>query len=151
MADGWHSFGENDEREPRVLVEVMGTLKGKDGGIMHLITLVNVIPSGNSICMWLDILVALLKEKGKTNLPDFCDMKGYMLSAAAIDIMFHLILEEIQIHRYKNLLDSIPRCLNVQEQYRFNRSFCRGAYNQVMENGAKENLINFSIGGRSTN
>ena len=63
--------------------------------------------------MWLERLLALLKEKGKTNSPAFCDMEGYMLSTADIESAFHPIMAEIQIHRDRNLVESIPRGLNV--------------------------------------
>ena len=69
-------------------------------------------------------------------------MKVYMLSAAAIESVFHLIFEDIQIHTDRNLADSIPIGLNVREHYRRNSSFCRGAKNQVLENVVKENMIN---------
>ena len=68
-------------------------------------------------------LVALLKEKGKTNCPEFYDMEGYMLSEADTEREFHLIMEEIKIHRDRNLADSIPRGLNVLEHYWCNHSF----------------------------
>ena len=46
-------------------------------------------------------------------MPAFCDMEGYMLSTAAIESLFHQILEEIQIYRDRNLAESIRRGLNV--------------------------------------
>ena len=64
--------------------------------------------------MWLERLVALLKEEGKTNCPAFYDMEGYMLSAAAIESVFHQIIKDIHIHRNINLSDSIHRDMNVQ-------------------------------------
>ena len=57
----------------------------------------------------------MLREKGETNCPIFCDMEGYTLSAADIESLSHTIMEEIQIHRDRNLADYIPRSLNVQE------------------------------------
>ena len=80
----------------------MQIFKGGNGNIMNITPLVNVTLSGISIRIWLERLIVLLKEEGKTNCPDFCDMEGYMLSAAAIESVLHTILEEIQIHRYRN-------------------------------------------------
>ena len=54
-----------------------------------------------------------------------------MLSADAIESVFHPFREEIQIHRYGNLSDSIPRGLNVRERYRYTRSFHRVSGNQA--------------------
>ena len=84
---------------------------------MHILPLVNLTLSGISIHMWLGMLVDLLKEQEKTNFPTFCDMGGYMLSADAIESVFHPFWEEIQIHRDGNLSDSIPRGLNVRQRY----------------------------------
>ena len=80
---------------------------------MHLLPLVNVTLSGIRIRMWLDRLVALLKEERNTNYPASCDIQGYMVAAADIKSVFHSILEEIQIHRDRNLAESKHRGLNV--------------------------------------
>ena len=85
-----------------MLVVVMERFKGEDGNRMHIFPLVNITSSGIMIHLWLERLVALIKEEGKNNFPDLCDMEGYMLSAAAIESVLHTILEEIQIHRYRN-------------------------------------------------
>ena len=77
--------------------------------------------------MWLERLVALLKEEVNTNHPTLCDMEGYMLSETATKRMINPIMEEIQIHRDKNLADSITRCMNVQEYDWCNCYFIRGA------------------------
>ena len=55
--------------------------------------------------MWLERLVSLLKEEGKTNFPAFCEMEGYMLSVTAIESVFRPILEDIQIHRDKRCFE----------------------------------------------
>ena len=130
-------------RDTNVLLEVMGRFKGDNGDIIHIIPLANITYLGIRICMWLERLAALLKEKGKNNFPDFCDMEGYMLSVADIDSMFYPTLEEIQIHRNINLADCIPRGLNVWEHYQCNLSFRRGAEKHALDNGVKENVINF--------
>ena len=111
LMDGIH-LRKHDRREPHVLVAVMGRFKGEDGNILYIFPLVNVTLSGIRICMWLYMLVTLLKEEGKTNCPVFCDMEGYMLSTAAIESVFHPILEEIQIQRDRNLEEYVPRALN---------------------------------------
>ena len=66
-----------------------------------------------------------------------------MLSAADIESVFRPILEYIRIQRDRKLADSIPRGLNFQEHYQCNCSFRRGAENQALENGVKENEIDF--------
>ena len=53
---------------------------GEDGNRMHLLPLTNVTQTGIMIRVWLDIFVALLKTEERTNLPEFCDEEGYMLS-----------------------------------------------------------------------
>ena len=52
-----------------------------------------------------------------------------MLSAADIKSVFHTIMEEIQIHRDRNLADSIPIGPNFLEHYRCNHYFCLSAEN----------------------
>ena len=99
------------------MVAVMVRFKGEDGNRIHLIPLANVTSSGIRIRMCLERLATLIKEYGKTNHPAFFDMEGYMLYETAIKIVFHMILEEIHIHRDINLADSMPRYLNVQEHY----------------------------------
>ena len=94
--------------------------------------------------MWLERLVSLLKEEGKTNLPKLYDMDFYMLSAAAIKSVFHPIMEDIQIYRDINLDESIPRGMNVRENYWWNNSFQIGVENQALDNGVKETVINFT-------
>ena len=83
-------LGKHDRRDTNVLVEVMGRFKREDGDRMHITPLENVTSSGIRIGMWLERLVDLLEKEGNTNCPAFCDMEGYMLSAAAIESMFHL-------------------------------------------------------------
>ena len=95
------------------MVAVMGRFNREDADRMHILPLVDTTLPWIRICMWLERLVALLKKKGKTDCPDFCDMKGYMLSMDAIGNVFCPILEETQIHRYRNLAEYIPRGLNV--------------------------------------
>ena len=93
----------HDRRETKLLVAVMVRFKGEDGDRMNVLPLVNVTLSGIRIRVWLERLVAVLKEYGKTNLLALCDMEGYMLYAASIESVFNSILEEIQIHRDRNL------------------------------------------------
>ena len=80
-----------------MLVAVMGIFKRYHGNIMNLLPLVNIISSGISIHMWLEKLVAFLREDEKINCPALCDMEGYMFSKAAINSVFHPITEEINI------------------------------------------------------
>ena len=70
------NLGKYDRREPHVLVSDMGILKAEDSEIMHLLPLVNVNSSAIMIRMWLERLLALLKEEGKKNFPAFCEMEG---------------------------------------------------------------------------
>ena len=56
---------------PQVIVSVMGIIKGGDGYCMHLLPLINGTQSGIKIWFWLEILVDLLKAKGRTNYPAF--------------------------------------------------------------------------------
>ena len=58
-----------------MLVTVMGRLKGENSNIIYLLPSLNVNSLGIRIRMWLDRLVALLKEERKTNCPAFCDME----------------------------------------------------------------------------
>ena len=46
-----------------MLVAVMGIFKGEDGDIINILPLANATSSGISIRMWLERLVALLKEE----------------------------------------------------------------------------------------
>ena len=110
--DGIH-LGKHVTMEPHLLVTVMGRFKGEDGDRIYLLPLVNLTSSGIRIRMWLERLVALFKEEGKTNSPDLCDIEGCMLSTAAVEIKFHQVLEDIQIHWDINLSDSITRGLNI--------------------------------------
>ena len=79
--------------EPHWLVTVMGRFKGEDGDRIYPLPLVNLSFSGIRIRMWLERLVALFKEEGKTNCPNLCHMEGCILSTAAIESAFHRILE----------------------------------------------------------
>ena len=91
----------------------------------------------------MESLLDLLKEEEKTDLPAFCDMEGYMLSAAAIKRVFHIILDYIHIHRNIKLAEYTPRGLNVREHYQCNCYLFRGVGNQVLDNDVKEILVNF--------
>ena len=55
---------------------IEGTQKGRyiDMGRLHLLPLVNVTSSGIRIRMWLERLIALLKDEGKINCPVLCYM-----------------------------------------------------------------------------
>ena len=89
------NLGKHDRREPHILLKVMGIFNGEDGKRMHLLPLVNVGLLRIRIHMCLERLVHLLKEEGKNNCNDFCDMEVYMLYAAAIESVFQMILVEI--------------------------------------------------------
>ena len=77
-------LGKHDRREHCILVAVMVIFKREDGYIMHLLLIVNLTSSGIRICMWLERLVALLKEEGKNNSPAFFDIEVYIFYVAAI-------------------------------------------------------------------
>ena len=93
--------------------------------------------------MWLESLLALIKDEGNNNCPALCDMEGYMLYAAATESVFNPIMEDIHIHRDRNLAEYIPRGLNVREHYLRNCYFCRGSENHLLENFVRENVIKF--------
>ena len=121
----------------------MGIFKVEDSDHMHMIPLINVTQSGIRIRFCLYRLVTLLKAEGSINFPEFCDEEGYMISASAIEILFHPILEEIQEHRDSSLSDSVLSSIDNNYHYPYHRYFLRGEDNQVLENGLYNLVINF--------
>ena len=90
------NIGNDNRQDTHVIVSVMGRFKGEERDRMYLIPLINVTQPVIRIRVWLEILVALLKSEGRTNLPQFCDEEGYMLLESSIGSVFQPITEEIQ-------------------------------------------------------
>ena len=104
--------GKADPRTPHVIVAALERFKGEDGDRMHLFPLVNETCSGVRIHVWLEILAAALRSKGKTLCPDFCDGDSYQLSSGDIKQVFHPILEELQGDAVTEQLSILYFCWN---------------------------------------
>ena len=116
-------------------VSVMEGFTGEDRYFMHLLPLINITQSGIRDQVWLERLVDLLKEEGRTNCPVFSDEEGYILLVSSIESVFHPILEEILEHRGRSIAYSILAGLDAKDHYQHNRSYRRGSENQALENG----------------
>jgi hypothetical protein len=122
-----------------VVVPLIGKFKGEMGTRMHVIPLANETSSGVKIRWWLERLVDLLREEAMMDCPAFCDSDGYQLRESDIEKVFQPILEElIKNDAMKHLW---PRRLAIREYCRCFRSFRRGAENEALNNGVKEDTI----------
>ena len=133
--------GKRDSRCPHILIPLLGRFKGEEGDRMHVIPIANQTRSGINVRLWLERLVSLLKQEGKTNCPAFCDRDSYLLRPSDIEGVIHPILREMQdLPKYH---DVIPRSLDVSVWYRLERSCRRGAENTALDQGLHPNVINF--------
>ena len=66
-------MGKYDQRAPHVLISLLGRFKSEDGDRMHVFPLANVTRSGIRIHIWLERLVKLLRDEGKSSCPAFYD------------------------------------------------------------------------------
>ena len=90
--------------------------------------------------MWVERLVTLLKDEGKTDCPAFCDEEGYILYASVLEEVIHPILKRMQtdpLHR-----DVIPGSLDVTAWYLLARSCRRGAENEALDRNLDSDTIN---------
>ncbi len=132
--------GKYDDREPHVLIPLLGRFKGEGGERMHVFPLVNVTRSGIPIRNWVERLVTLLKDEGKRNCPAFCDDEGYLLYASNLEAIIHPILRKMQ--RDPLHVNVIPRSLDVTLWYLLDRSCRRGAASEALNNDVDEATIN---------
>jgi hypothetical protein len=132
--------GKDDAREGHVNVALVGRFKSEDGDRMHVLPIANVSKSGLKHRMWLERLVAWLKEEGNTrDCPAFCDEEGYMLTSAELEAVMHPILADMQAR--PEFAESMPVGLDVRQWFRMQRSLRRGAENDALDNGTSEPTI----------
>ena len=106
---------------------------------MHVFPLANVTRSGIRIRLWIERLVRLLREEGKTNCPAFCDEEGYQLSTLDLEAVMHPVIRKLQSD--PAYPDAVPAGLNVEESFRMARSLRRGSENEALDQGLPESTI----------
>ena len=131
--------GKHDPRQGHIAVPLLGRFKAEGGDRMHVFPIVNVTQSGIAVRLWVERLVALLKEEGKVDCPAFCDEEGYQLYASVIEEIFQPILVKMQSDpNHKNV---VARTLDVSKWYLVARSLRRGAESQAINNGIQKPTI----------
>ncbi len=66
-----------DPCQPHVLIPLLGWFKGKGGDRMHVFPIVNWTRSGILVRLWVERLVATLRQENQSNCLAFCDDEGY--------------------------------------------------------------------------
>ena len=134
-------LGKFDQRGPHVLISLLGRFKSEDGDRMHVFPLANITRSGVRIRVWLERLVKLLRDEGKTGCPAFCDVDSYQLSLSYLEAVMHPFLEGLQ----KDPLfpNVITKGVDVRVWWRLARSLRRGAEVEALEQGVSDTVIKF--------
>ena len=134
-------MGKYDQRAPHVLISLLGRFKSEDGDRMHVFPLANTTRSGIRIRIWLERLVKLLRDEGKSSCPAFCDKNSFQLTLADLEATLHPLLEELQID--DSFPGIIPRGVNVRVWWRLARSLRRGAEAEALDQGVSDLVIKF--------
>ena len=126
---------------PHVLVPIIGFFKGEGGTRMHVLPIANETKSGIEARWWLERVVEILNEENNQGCPAFCDKEGYQLREKDLEGVFHPVLEELAREAGGNKW--WPKGVAVKDYCRCYRSFRRGAENTAINNGVKDDTIEF--------
>jgi hypothetical protein len=107
--------------KPHVMAPLLGRFKNKTmGEEYHLVLLAPVTQSGLRVRDWLEALVKVRAQEGRTRGPAFCDEEGWIAYSGTYESRFFEILTEIQ----GVSLDLIPASVDVVEDYGIGCSVC---------------------------
>jgi hypothetical protein len=126
---------------PHVIVPLIGFFKGEGGTRMHVLPIANETKTGIEVRWWLEGVVEILKAENNPGCPAFCDSDGYQLREKDLEEIFHPVLEELINEGGGNKWWA--KGVSVREYCRCYRSFRRGAENTAINNGVKDDTIEF--------
>ena len=84
------------ENLPHVVIALLGRVKGENGEDTHQIGLANVTSSGIEVRWWIEELVRVCGEEGRSGGPAFASSSGRLAASSEYNAMFLKYLEDIQ-------------------------------------------------------
>jgi hypothetical protein len=129
----------NQPNDPRahVVAPLLGRFKNELGERYHLILLAPITQSGIQMRKWMEKLVEVRFQEGRTRGPAFCEADGKVSYSSIFEPWFHEVLIEVQARRP----DLIPSSVDVAEDYGVGRSFRRGSDSEAVARGVDSNDI----------
>jgi hypothetical protein len=128
--------------KPHVVAPLLGRFKNEIGERgYHLVLLAPVTQSGLRVRYWLEALVKVRVEEGRTRGPAFCDEEGWIAYSGTYESRFFEILTEIQ----GVSPDLIPALVDVVEDYGIGCSFHQGSDSEAISRGVDSSDIDAMI------
>jgi hypothetical protein len=121
-----------------VVAPLLGWFKNELGERYHLILIVEKMKSGLEPRKWLEWLVAVRQEEGRSNGPAFCDETGRVVYSRNYEDVFIDVLSEIQEERP----DLIPATIDVTD-HGLSRSWRRSSTSAALARGVDAKDIDF--------
>jgi hypothetical protein len=126
------------ENKAHVVAPLLGRFKNELGERYHLILVAEKTTSGLQPRKWLEWLVAVRQEEGRTNGPAFCDETGRVVYSRDYEDLFIEVLSEIQEERP----DLIPATIDVTD-HGLSRSWWRSSTSAALARGVDAKDIDF--------
>jgi hypothetical protein len=137
---GLNKYLEELVGESFVIVPLLGKYKGESHHRYHLTPLAARTDSGLPVRLWIERLVQVLHEAGRSHGPAFGDKYGGTLSSGFIE---DLIADRLQI--IKNTRPGlIPNEVNCYEHFGVSRSFRRGATSTARARGVDRDTVDLA-------
>ena len=121
-----------------MVAPLLGRFKNELGERYHLILIAEKTMSGLEPRKWLEWLVAVRQEEGRTNGPAFCDETGQVVYSSYYEDVFIEVLSEIQEERP----DLIPAMIDVTD-HGLSRSWRRSSTSAALARGVDAKDIDF--------
>jgi hypothetical protein len=123
-----------------VVVPLLGKYKGEAHNRYHLTPLAVVTDSGLAVRSWVNRLVQVQEEAGRSHGPAFGDRQGNMLEATFIEALLADRLKRVQDMRP----DLIPSEVDCYEHFGISRSFRRGATSTARARGVDKDIVDLT-------
>jgi hypothetical protein len=136
---GLRKFLKDTERLGRdhVVIPLLGRYKGEQNTCYHLSPMASITSSGIPIKRWIERLVQVRDQEGRTHGPAFCDKAGGIARAFEYEAGFIERLLEIQVADP----EAISPDVDINEQFGISRSFRRGAISVARTRGIDDKYV----------
>jgi hypothetical protein len=120
-----------------VIIPLLGRFKGELHSRYHLAPMASITDSGLQVRRWIERLVQVREEEGRTQGPAFCNSRGQIAEAHVYKAGIMEMLCAVQAE--SNSI--IPPDVEIYEQFGLSRSFRRGATSVACTRGVDDKVV----------